>query len=969
MIRNILLIILALVSGSSQAQMGGWINTGPVNFPENVSGQIHGIGRVSQIKFHASNPQKMYAVSASGGLFITTNNGVNWAPAPGTDQLPATSCSAVCIDQTNDNIIYLSLGDADYYSNHFGIFKSTDGGSTWNPSNTGIGNAMAVEILMDPSNTNILVAATSSGIWRSTNAGASWIQELPGAFRDMKQRPGSTTDLYAVTASSFFRSTDFGNTWTSVTSGVSVPAGNGGMRIAVSNANPSIVYLATTSGNGRILKSLNSGVSFSTVYSSNTQCLVCYEGSPASGSQGNYNIDINANPQNAEELLLVAHTVWGSVDGGVTWSQRTDWWAEVHTDMHQIEFNPHNNSQIFNANDGGVWLSTDPQAAAWSPRSDGIAASEVYHAAQSPVLRQMVSIGTQDNGELYFPGSWKTNRGGDWNMKCAIDYTSGAQVYYLGSGDRRMLAPHSGEQSYNPPFAPTNNACMAFVRGLTGTGFLGVDSLFRSTNLGNAVPSWSLIWPSTARIRDIHSSRSDSNVLYVVTNNNNLFRSDNALSSSPVFTQLSTPGSSFLTASITTNRYNANMVYLSCGSQVYLSSNKGQTWTNISGNLPGLNIRKIIHDEYTMTERLFVNPGSYVYYKDGGNTGWTNHPGLPTVANVTDFMIYNDGSAASVLRLSSYGRGVWECDINNHLPPAPEFYADREMICPGDTVRFYKTVYGAANSVAWSFPGGTPSTSSLDTPIIVFNSVGTYDVSLTASGPGGNGVKHKAGYIIVTNGQSTAVQEGFQGLPFLPQHWQLISQSGVNWVQSWLAGGFGLSTRSAVFRNYSNDTEGDHDRLVCPQVDLSGISNARLLFDVAYAPFSAANPDSLIVSVSTDCGQSFTPVYVKSGTSLATAPALTTAGILVISARICTSTMSIYKCRLSPPSLPWIAQSVREIPCFLLTSHPMHHSGTGPWPVVALQPQQWSIQLPSTMRPALTIHHCQYPTALEARPN
>ena len=79
--------------------------------------------------------------------------------------------------------------------------------------------------------------------------------------------------------------------------------------------------------------------------------------------------------------------------------------------MHQIEFNPYNNAQIFNANDGGVWMSTDTLKTVWSPRSDGLAATEIYRAAQSPALRQTISIGTQDNGELFYDGIWKCNRG------------------------------------------------------------------------------------------------------------------------------------------------------------------------------------------------------------------------------------------------------------------------------------------------------------------------------------------------------------------------------------------------------------------------------------------------------------------------------------------------------------------------------------------------------------------------------
>ena len=138
--------------------MGNWQAIGPILFPTDVSGQINGIGRVSQIKFHPSNSQKMYAVSASGGLWISNDGAETWQRT-GTDDLPGTACASVCVDYNNDQILYLGTGDANYYGSDWGIWKSTDGGAHWSASNNGIGNRLAVEILMHPSNNNELIAA------------------------------------------------------------------------------------------------------------------------------------------------------------------------------------------------------------------------------------------------------------------------------------------------------------------------------------------------------------------------------------------------------------------------------------------------------------------------------------------------------------------------------------------------------------------------------------------------------------------------------------------------------------------------------------------------------------------------------------------------------------------------------------------------------------------------------------------
>ncbi len=878
--------LIASQSTSTSAQsMGAWSNTGPTTFPVNSSGQVNGIGRVSQIKFHPTNSNKVYAVSASGGVYVTSNNGVNWTVMSGTEKLPQTSSSSLCINYANDQTLYLSLGDADYYSNSYGIYKSMDGGATWNAANSGSGTAMAVEMLMDPSDTNKVVAATKNGIYRTTNGGSSWTLTQAGTFRDMKAKPvsGSKT-LYAVTATAFYYSTDFGITWTQATS-VVPPSGNGGMRIAVSAADTARVYLLTTGGNGQIYKSTNSGGTFTTVYSSASQCLVCYDASVTSGSQGNYDMDISANPLKANELLIAAHCVWRSTDGGATWSKRTFWYNECHTDMHQIEWNPYNNAQRWNANDGGVWMSTDTNATLWNPRSDGLAATEAYHAAQSPVIRELVSIATQDNGELYYNSTgWKTNRGGDWTTPSNMDYRSTGAVWYTATGNRRNLAPLGSDQSFNPPYNPATGtfvqndaARVEFIKSLPLVAFIGRDSVFRCTNTGAATPAWQLILPNTGAMRDLESCRADSNILYVAVAPSTIYRSDNALSTTPTWTSYTTPASMSVTGSITTSRYNPNVVFLSCGNAVYRSINKGASWTAITGTgLSGLNIRRIICDDYSPKQRLFVSAGAYVHYKDSTSTSWTNHTataGLPTVANATDFMIYNDGTASSILRLSTFGRGVWQCDINTNAPPSPDFTADRTIICPGDTVNFAHNVNGTFTSLSWSFTGGNISSSTALAPTVIYTTPGVYAVSLTASNSFGSNSITKTGYIVVSYGQQTPVAEGFEGATYLPAGWQ--ADAGSNWNQTVAASGYGLSSKSIVWDNYNVDAGGARDRIIAPRVNLTGIANARLKFDVAYAPYSTGYPDTLQVRISTDCGKTWSVAYDKTGTALATAPANT----------------------------------------------------------------------------------------------
>src|ERR1700740_265696 len=101
----ILILFISLQPVKAQVA-GNWKDVGPVVFPINVSGQINGIGRATQLKFHPNNSQIMYATTATGGLYISSDGGNNWT-VTGTDKLSRNNCASICIDYTNDQILYL----------------------------------------------------------------------------------------------------------------------------------------------------------------------------------------------------------------------------------------------------------------------------------------------------------------------------------------------------------------------------------------------------------------------------------------------------------------------------------------------------------------------------------------------------------------------------------------------------------------------------------------------------------------------------------------------------------------------------------------------------------------------------------------------------------------------------------------------------------------------------------------------
>jgi len=273
-VKNIqLLAIVAfaiLAPNSVHAQTASWTAYKPDFFPTNASGQIHGISRVSQLKFHPTNSQKMYAVSARGGLFISTNGGSNWSVAPGCDNMAlGTRFASVCIDHTNDQILYLGGGDHNYYSSGSGVFKSTNGGTSF--SSIGLGGKIIVDLIMDPTNNQVLVAATNTGVYKTLDGGATWTLKTASlALDDMKAKASNGSRVLFVTTrgAEIYRSLDFGDTWSQITSGIYIPTGytvGGGTRVAVTPADSNIVYFYMNAKGGTLFKSTDGGSNFTNV--------------------------------------------------------------------------------------------------------------------------------------------------------------------------------------------------------------------------------------------------------------------------------------------------------------------------------------------------------------------------------------------------------------------------------------------------------------------------------------------------------------------------------------------------------------------------------------------------------------------------------------------------------------------------------------------------------------------------------
>jgi len=200
--------------------------------------------------------------------------------------------------------------------------------------------------------------------------------------------------------------------------------------------------------------------------------------------------------------------------------------------------------------------------------------------------------------------------------------------------------------------------------------------------------------------------------------------------------------------------------------------------------------------------------------------------------------------------------------------PVADFYTLDTTVCVGQPVRMKDISSALPTSWSWTFTGGSPTSSTVQHPIVTYNTPGTYSVSLTVANTMGSHSVTKTAYITVVAGTVPPLMQDFEATSFPPAQWSVHNpDNGKTWEHiTNIIGKSGLPTKAAYVNHYDYFTMlGAKDELISEKISLSGVSNPKLVFDVAYARYYHTIWERLRVLVSTDCGQTFTEVYNKSG--------------------------------------------------------------------------------------------------------
>lgn len=606
-----------------------WESVGPYSH-ENTASWSSGQGRVNAIAVDPNNTNTIYVGTPAGGIWKSTDSGTNWTPL--TDNLPQIGVSGIAIDHTNSNIIYIATGDDDANDSFaVGVWKSIDGGLTWNVTGSLTGNPNSMnEIIIHPDDPNTILVATNSGLHKSIDGGTTWTRKLATNVRGMRMKPNDPTTWYAITSSSFYKSTDSGESFQFVS--INGLANSGRIEFDVTQANPEVVYIvkANSGSNsfGGIFKSTDSGTTFSRT-AENSDIF--------QSSQAWYDLCLTVSDTDENKVYVGVLNIWNSSDGGDNFSQLNSWNSPgsntyTHADIHFMRYF---NGRFFAGTDGGIYVS-DNDGSNFTDLTENLAIGQFYKISVALQNSGNIAGGLQDNGGYaYSDNQWKNYYGAD-GMDCVINpqdpnnyfgfIQNGGGLYETKDGGRTrtsgVSAPDNGNwvtplaansdgeiyAGYNQVYKLQNNSFWTVVSNHNFLGRIDLlnidptnsDNMYASTNQyffisNDKGVSWRRVSPGYGNINAIEINSLDPQVLWLVTNSG-VFRipdiNASTLTYEDVGSSVSLPNESKLTLKHHA-RSGDNSLYLGTYLGVYTINDNETDWQVFDTNLPNVAIRDL----------------------------------------------------------------------------------------------------------------------------------------------------------------------------------------------------------------------------------------------------------------------------------------------------------------------------------------------------------------------------------------
>ena len=625
-----------------------WISLGPTDFLNRSSSYLN-LGRINCVTPHPNNIDIVFAGAPSGGIWKSEDAGLSYVPL--SDNLPQIGVSSINIDYSNPNIIYIATGDDDAGDSYsVGVWKSFDGGFSWNPTALNASNSpyKIYELEMHANNPQVLWAATSDGIYKTINGGINWVQTQTGAFEGVKQKPGDPDTVYAITDSEFYKSTNGGNNFSLAGDGLF--SNSARLVMDVTPANQNLVYVVASSGSygfEGVYKSTDSGNNF--VKMANTADI--YE-----SNQAWFDLALAVSDTNQNELYVGVLNVWKSSDGGDSFTKLNDWSQRnstyTHADIHFLKFY---NGELYVGSDGGFFKSNN-QGSTFTDLTGNMAIGQFYRVSVSKENSNKIAGGTQDNGGFALFNDWKIYHGGD-GMESVIDPNNDNMYYgFMQSGQTLFVNSNSGMSGTQGYSGPANgNWITPLSINNNSEVFAGYSSLYQFENGEFTEVSTDLVG---GNIDVLDLDPIDSDIIYLGINSSLRRSVNHGLNFETLFNF-----SSNIT-SIDVNNNDNNIIYVTTSGStggVYKSYDQGASFTDISFNLANVVKNIVKHQVDTPDNVLYLGTSVGVYrYNETTNDWMLYNNGLPN-SSVTDLSI---NSLENKIIASTYGRGIWKSEMS-----------------------------------------------------------------------------------------------------------------------------------------------------------------------------------------------------------------------------------------------------------------------------------------------------------------
>jgi len=672
--------------------------------------------RVTDLAVHPSDPDLVYAAMASGGVFRSTDGGDSWTPI--FDEQSLLPVGAIALDPTDPDVIWVGTGEANAGSFSFfgmGVFKSTDGGAHWNA--VGLAETRYVgRIVVDPTDgQRVFVAGTGKlfgtgpdrGVYRSLDGGASWdlVHSVTDstACIDLAIDPSNPDILYAAMwervrglnyrrsggpSSGIWRSSNGGDSWQELTSGLPSGSDVGRIGISVCTSQPNVLYAIYADATGYfegVYKSTNGGDSWS---GTNDGAL----GSMYS-SYGWWFGNIRVDPSDPNRVLALGLYCYRSTNGGSSWSEVG---SNMHVDHHGMAFAPSQPSRVYNGNDGGVYRSTN-SGGSWTKLYDQ-PTSQFYAIGIDYLNPHRLYGGTQDNGTLrtWNGGTedWDHILGGD-GFYTIVDYTNSNVIYaeYQNGGLRKST---NGGGSWSSATSGINSgdrrnwSTPVVMDPLEHDRlYYGTYRLYRTTN---GASSWSAIsgdltggnhGGSYGTITTIAVAPTNTNVIYVGTDDSRVWVTANGGGD---WDLVSAGLPDRWVTRVAVDPSDAVIVYATFSGlrwdepapHVFRSDDMGTSWTDISSDLPEAPVNVLVADP-ARPNTLFAGTDVGVYYTTQPGSVWHElASGLPR-SPVLDLKLH---APTRKLVAGTHGRSMWTLDLDA-LTAAPTSAPAAVAMLPG----------------------------------------------------------------------------------------------------------------------------------------------------------------------------------------------------------------------------------------------------------------------------------------------